>query len=289
MPLKSRWRQWADFYLNSPLHIIISGPAGLVYEFEENDEGKKELRTTGTKMLSETEFGYEPRLLVELERQKRDTRFLKDAGKTQIRVSRAATVIGDCFGRIDGHTAEFIDTGDPKKNMDAVWQFFRPHVSGLVPGAHATVDTDSQTPFGFDPEGEDFERSRKRQRDVLLDEIQTVLIQRYPAATGKDKQAKVTLIEEAFGTTSWERVKSEPLDRLREGLGAVRKALGKGGTDALDEVAKLRQYIRDTYIGMSPDRQTGLLKSCSLKVIEDINGITKLDDLRSIVEATKSA
>jgi len=68
--LKPTWRdEFTDKrYLNSQLHIIICGRAGYEYDYVEDEEGRKELRKTGTKMRAETEFGYEPSLLLEMER-----------------------------------------------------------------------------------------------------------------------------------------------------------------------------------------------------------------------------
>jgi hypothetical protein len=48
------------------VHILIAGRAGKEYEYQENEAGKKELITTGTKFKAEGEFGYEPDILVEL-------------------------------------------------------------------------------------------------------------------------------------------------------------------------------------------------------------------------------
>src|SRR5262245_11780671 len=51
--VKGVWSRWTDYYLNSALHIIICGRAGYEYDFEENEDGKKELIKTGIKMRSE--------------------------------------------------------------------------------------------------------------------------------------------------------------------------------------------------------------------------------------------
>jgi hypothetical protein len=59
--VKGLWNDnWTQFYLNAPLHLIICGRAGYEYDFEETDNGKKELVKTGVKMRTEAEFGFEP-------------------------------------------------------------------------------------------------------------------------------------------------------------------------------------------------------------------------------------
>src|SRR5881394_711897 len=68
--IKSMWEPWSEFFLNSPLHMIVCGRAGAIWEMEKNDEtGRRELVQAGTKMKVEGEFGFEPSLLVEMERE----------------------------------------------------------------------------------------------------------------------------------------------------------------------------------------------------------------------------
>jgi hypothetical protein len=96
--VKGVWARWADFYLNAPLHIIC-GRAGYEYDMELNEEtGRKELVKTGIKMKTEGEFGFEPSLLVEMEREQCPD------GTGSFPLQRRATVLGDRFGVIDGAT-----------------------------------------------------------------------------------------------------------------------------------------------------------------------------------------
>src|SRR5688572_10913732 len=55
--LKTMWRGWTDLMLNSPLHVILSGRLGYVWDREEDESGNKadgELVKLGTKMKSES-------------------------------------------------------------------------------------------------------------------------------------------------------------------------------------------------------------------------------------------
>src|SRR5262249_18314729 len=132
--VKGLWNdRWTQLYLNAPLHMIIAGRAGYEYDFTETDDGKKELVKTGVKMRTEAEFGFEPSLLVEMERTQTPT------GKGGFTIHRTATVIGDRFGVLDGKTA-----------TDPTFTFFLPHVQLLTPGAHAAVDTAVKTDTGVD-------------------------------------------------------------------------------------------------------------------------------------------
>ena len=212
-PIKTIWNtRWADKYLNAPLHIVIAGRAGYEYDMEENEEThKKELTKTGIKMKTEGEFGFEPSLLVEMEREQIPD---KDAAGG-FQIHRRATVIGDRFGVIDGAST-----------LDPSFDFFVPHVALLVEGAHSEVDTRLKSKTGADAEGDtDWARERKT-RAILCEEIQGELVNVYPGQTAQDKKAKTDLIHEAFQTRSWTAVESMPSERLRKGLALIRAKLG---------------------------------------------------------------
>lgn len=200
--VKGIWSKWTDFYLNSPLHIIICGRAGFEYDMERNeDTGKSELRKTGTKMKVESEFGFEPSLLVEMEREQ-----VPDGNGT-VKLRRRATIVGDRFNVIDG-----------KSTLDPTFDFFRPHVELLRPGAHNPIDTTVKTATGAD-EGGDAEWARERKtRTIVCEEIQAVLLERYPSTSAAEKKAKAALIREVFGTGSWTAVESMHSGDLRAGL-----------------------------------------------------------------------
>lgn len=205
--VKDIWSKWTDFYLNSPLHIIICGRAGFEYDFEKDDEGKKELVKTGVKMKVEGEFGFEPSLLVEMERE-------QVPFNNGFRIRRKATVLGDRFAKIDGSTC-----------FDPTFDFFLPHLLMLKPGALSKIDTSVKTHTGSEEDGDsDWQRERKT-RVIICEEIQGELVNSHPGQTAADKKAKTDLIFDAFGTRSWTAVESMSSDRLRNGLAAIREKL----------------------------------------------------------------
>src|ERR1700683_3953914 len=68
--LKAEWRKFTDLFINSNLHIILAGRAGFEYDYQVDEETeKKNLVKTGIKMKAEGEMGYEPSLLVLMERE----------------------------------------------------------------------------------------------------------------------------------------------------------------------------------------------------------------------------
>lgn len=217
--IKPKWATWTDLYLNSQLHIIICGRAGYEYDFEERDDdsGKKDLVKTGIKMKTESEFGFEPSLLVQMERVQSAER-----GRFTGAISHHATVLGDRFSVIDGHEAD---------NPD--FEFFRPHVAMLTPGAHAPIDVRPGTDMGVSEDGDTWAKE-KRQRAIYCEEIQGELLRAWPGQTAVEKKAKAEAIEAAFSTRSWTKVEGLPSDSLREGLTTIRALVNVAAAPSSD-------------------------------------------------------
>jgi hypothetical protein len=219
--IKSLWSKWTDWYLNSPVHVIILGRAGYIYEHEKNEEtGKSELIKTGTKMKVETDFGFEPSLLVEMEG-------IRQPDRDGVEVSfQRATVIGDRFGVIMGQQHDFPSQADTSPTFRPdVFEFFKPHIQLLTPGSHAPIDTATRTQTGAD-EGGDVEWTReKRQREILCEEIQGELVKAHPGQSAEDKRRKIELLDEALQTKSWAKVETMNVAALTAGLEKLRVLL----------------------------------------------------------------
>jgi hypothetical protein len=213
-PIKGKWAEFTVWYLNTQRHAIICGRAGFEYDFEVNDEGRKELVKTGTKMKTETEFGFEPSLLVEMARERED-------GEKK-RNRRVATVLKDRFSVLDGSEFRFPSSSNHKKNLDAVLKAFEGHLALLNPGAHAGIDAETKTAMDVDSEGDDGWMREKRQREIFCEEIQGELMAVYPGQSAAEKKAKADLINELFGTRSWTKVENTRSDMLKEGLDKLR-------------------------------------------------------------------
>jgi len=221
--IKARWNDWTDVYLNANLHIIICGRAGYEWDFEEREDAAgnihKELVKKGVKMKVETEFGFEPSLLVEMVR----TQVPDDTVPDRFRLTHRARVLGDRFDVMDGQVTD---------NPSGAW--FAPHLDMLVPGAENKIDTAPKTDMGVDESGDAKFRRERRERTIALEEIEQELVAAFPSTKAVDKQAKITMIEKHFATKSWTKVKSMPLRELRAGLDLIRadiKALSEKGED----------------------------------------------------------
>jgi hypothetical protein len=209
--IKAKFAEWTDFYMNSALHIIICGRAGFEWEYIEQEDSsgnvRRELVKKNVKMKTENEFGFEPSLLVEMERiQEKDEK--KQLTK---RFIHRATILKDRFGDIDSASAE-----------DPDFDFFLPHIKRLTPGAHAVVDTEVKSDLGVDEEGDNDWHREKKQRAILCEEIQGEILKAFPGRSDKDKLGKLDLLEEVFGTRSWTKVESTKAEELRHHLDMIR-------------------------------------------------------------------
>lgn len=229
-PIKAKWEEFSNLYLNMPMHVIIAGRAGYEYDYEQREDGTgKDLVKTGIKMKTEGEFGYEPSLLVQMER-------IQQAadGSLLNHIVHRATVIKDRFGVLDG-----------KESDNPGFDFFKPFIERLTPGAHAAVKTDGQTPMAVDDSGDAEWQKERKLRAIYCEEIQGALLVYFPSQSTEDKKAKAFLIHTLFGTHSWTAVESMDSARLKEGMnrlpGAVieyKASLAPGATAPLEGGAK---------------------------------------------------
>jgi len=203
--LKSQWRKFTDVFVNSNAHIILCGRAGYEYDYEDNESGRKELIKTGVKMKAEGEMGYEPSILIHLERH-------FDSNK---KIYRTATVLKDRANKIDGavfNNAEFKD--------------FLPHINYLnLGGKHTGVDTARSSEEIISKDSKPEWQIEKQQTEIVLDEIQALLTKYFPSRSSDDSKKKMDLLEEHLGSRSWKRIETFKLQVLKDGYGKLQKNL----------------------------------------------------------------
>lgn len=191
--LKAEWGKFTDDFVNSKCHIIMCGRAGYEYDFFEDESHKKQLEKTGIKMKAETETGYEPSILVLMEKHQS---LLDDRQGKQ--VWRTATVLKDRSTRIDG-----------KEFVNPTFKDFLPHIEFLnLGGAHLSVDTTRDNADLFADDGTPRWLQEKRAKEIALDEIVELLGKHHPGQTADAKKSKADWLEKAFGSRSWERIQT---------------------------------------------------------------------------------
>lgn len=207
--IKPEWGKFTDVFLNSKLHIIMCGRAGWEYDYFEDETGKKELMKTGTKMKAESEMGYEPSLLLEMERVRAE-----DGAVGQKWIHRCH-VLKDRADVIDG-----------KMFDDPTFECFLPHFQELnIGGEHLVLDMTRTSEEVFDKEGLTEDARIEKRRKILLEEIEGILVAKYPSTSGHDKQAKLEMVENVFDTKSWTKISMLPIATLENRLDCLKKEI----------------------------------------------------------------
>lgn len=199
------WAKFTDWYINSPLHVILCGRAGYEYNYFEDDDGKKQLEKTGIKMKAESEMGFEPSLLVLMERH-------MDMQTTT--AFRVATVLKDRSTAIDG-----------QEIRDPTFAAFLPHINNLnLGGKQLGVDTTRDS--GHTIPADAPRDNNAVQRRIVLDEIQTLLVEYYPGQDAASKATKIKLLKTHFEGAVWTRIEETfNLFDLRAGYNSLHEAL----------------------------------------------------------------
>ncbi len=205
-PIKAAWAAFTDRFLSSKMHVIVCGRAGQVYEYQDKDDGsgKKELISTGSRMATEKELGYEPSLLIEMISDRED-------GK----IVNVALVQKDRSDTINGKEIRMPKYAD-----------FEPHFKALnLGGEHfSSMDQRNSQEMFKDADESGFD-GELRQRTIYCEEVTEILKKYFPSQSVEDKQKRMDLIEKHFGTRSWTAVEQMKSGVLRLKLNALRDEL----------------------------------------------------------------
>lgn len=186
--IKAYWNQFTKLYLNSKLDIIMCGRAQDITDDYTDDSGQRSFEKVGERMKGEKYMGYEPSILIRMEMQQ-DLRSDK--------VKHTAIIEKD---RTDTMTGKIID--DPKfADIKPIWDYFDHD------GDSVGVDDDDSTQHIADPDKSVSERVRRRK--VACELIQNALVKHIPGQAAPDKKAKLEILQEVFGTTSWTQIEED--------------------------------------------------------------------------------
>lgn len=205
-PIKGAWATFTDRFLASRLHVIVCGRAGSVYEYQVNEEsGKRELITTGTRMATEKELGYEPSLLIEMVPTREDGKMVN-----------RAFIQKDRSARLNGDEIDF-------PNFDKL----EPHFAALnLTGPHFESMETRDSKEMFQEDGSDSWTAEQRNRQIWAEEVQGLLTKHFPTMTADDKKAKADWIERTFQTRSWTKVENMQAEAIKAGFETLKIALG---------------------------------------------------------------
>jgi hypothetical protein len=225
--LKSLWQTWTDQMLNSPLHVILAGRLGYVWDREEDDEDgtKGDLIKLGTKMKSESEAGYEPSLLIEMEGVQTEASRQKKTRAKQGSIVHHAYVLKDRWRVLNGRTFTFKDMNEYKVGgYLPVFNAFRPHFDRLAIGTvtQRSVDASRTSAELFTATGESIGAQLARRKQIASEEVAGILAHLWSGQTAVEKKIRQSLLNELFGTFSWTAIENEQVDKLETAVAMLR-------------------------------------------------------------------
>lgn len=205
-PIKAAWAEFTDRFLSSKMHVIVCGRAGNIYEYQAKDDGsgKKELITTGTRMATEKELGYEPSLLIEMVSDRQDGRIIN-----------TAVVQKDRTDTLNGQEIQMPNFAKLKAHFDFL------NIGGSHFDSMDRRDSSSMFPEADEP-GWDKE---KQQRTIYCEEIAELMKKHFPSQSVEDKQKRADLMEQYFDTRSWTAIENMRSEILRSGYEAMKDNL----------------------------------------------------------------
>jgi len=220
---------WCDDFSTpfvvSPIHLIVCGRAGFEYDYFEGDEGKMELYKTGTKMKAEGEFGFEPSLVIEMERIKNPSATdVYRSAKTKDARTKAAKRIAEEreFVRRAIVLKDRSDIMDGSTFINPTYSDFAPHWGSInIGGEHRPLEAgDSKELFNI--EGKPDWKLKRDRATIALEEIDAQITKVMPSSSANEKKARIALCEHVFGTSSKKAIEAMSHTQLEEALGRIK-------------------------------------------------------------------
>lgn len=212
-PIKAAWAEFTDRFLSSKMHVLVCGRAGNVYEYQDKDDGtgKKELISTGTRMATEKELGYEPSLLIEMVGDRQDGKIIN-----------TAVIQKDRSDNLNGKEI-------PMPN----YQKLKAHFDALNIGGEHFDSMDRRDSQGMFPDAQEGGwDNESRQRDIACEEIKSLFIAHDLDGQSVDaKKRRNELLKKVFNTGSWTAVETMNSEAIRSGYDRLKEILEKGNTE----------------------------------------------------------
>lgn len=225
---------WQETFANRLVecegNIVFTGRGGYEYDMEEQENGKKQFVRSGVKMKVAGETPFEPDINIWMER----VQEMSDGDRPS--VYREAMVMKDRSGLIDGMVFRNPSYADFKPVVDYVCSV----KIGDVAGSSGSNIAPSEEYDG-----------KRKQREVLLDEIKSELIGIAPGLSSQEKLLKHSILESVFGTGAWKKVETIGIDGLSIGVRIIRglrswieSLSGEFGEDFKQDLLRKTEEIR---------------------------------------------
>jgi hypothetical protein len=230
--IKGEWAEWANVYVNAPLHIIVAGRAGFEYEYEVNEDGKKELVKGDSKMKAEGEFGYEADLLVEMTAHSDKQEQRRARGKKQVAVAPRmlhTALVRKCrVWELNGKQFQWADKDRYEPgDYRLVTTPFKPYLDFLAIGTTSTapiVDNTRNSDQLFDANGDSEYYNKQREKTIALEDWDATMSLLFPGQTAGEKRIRMLVSQEIFqGVRSRTEIERQQVEILQRGALTLRE------------------------------------------------------------------
>lgn len=214
------WSEWTREMRLSPLHVLLGGRLGYDWGDDEDESGDPIKVKLGTKMRGETDAGYEPNLLIELEAihdlAARDKKTRSKRGST----THHLHVLKDRFMVLNGRHFAFRDLNEYKpKDYEPVFNALKPHFDKLSIGqSPRSFSTRTSAELFAPPQGESSFAERQRRITVAVEELKAGLEVCWPGRTDRMLECRTAAIEALFSTRSMSAVEHLTPDAVEFGV-----------------------------------------------------------------------
>jgi hypothetical protein len=234
LPFQSReelqrvWGEWTREMRASPVHCLLAGRLAWDYGDTEDESGDVTFIKLGTKMRGESDAGYEPNLLIEMEAIRDPRRDPKSKSKRGAMIHHLS-VIKDRTMILNGLTFSVKDLnqyqpGDYAKTFDK----FRPHFDRLAIGGSRTAPEGvtsvvrSSAELFAAPQGESAYQARLRRITIALEDFQATSTILWPGADHVAKANRAAAIEAIYKVRSLAAAETLTAEAVEEGAALLR-------------------------------------------------------------------
>ena len=225
------WDAWVRQFRQSPLACIFTGRLAWEWGDSETEDGEVEKIKLGTKMRGDSDAGYEPNLLIEMERLEKFRRDKVSKRQKQGEIEHIMRILKDRRMILNGRSFSFKDLNAYQAgDYQAVYKALAPHL-GTIAGpvclpvdGQGIVSSEAKSSAGlFAPvSGESAYAERQRRITVACEDFQATSRVLWPGETEKAKACRQAAIEAIFQTRSWSAVESKTVEAVESGAALLR-------------------------------------------------------------------
>jgi len=224
--LKRIWEAWNREVDAAPLHGFFGGRLAFDYDDAVDDAGDLSFVKIGSKMRGDTDAGYEPDLLVEMEAVQHFVREKKSRSKKGTTL-HTARIVKDRWMVLNGLQRSWPDLNAYKAgDFQRVWEFFAPHFAKLAIGQPTDTPTDATAKTSADlfflPAGESAMAERLKRITIAAEDFHATLQILWPGTTHAMKACHTAAIEAIYRSRSWAEVETKTAEAVEEGAQLLR-------------------------------------------------------------------